>query len=301
MNPDNVQPDQPPQLTHDQIVAQMQNQINTLQQQIQNSTQAYNQLRATSLGNLRTGKPDKFDGKHVRSWITSIENVFSTLPEQPTEISKVKYAISFMSGEALQWWELMMINQVVINSFEDFKKELLNHFEPINRELNARKMLSELKQMGKFSSVRDYNIEFSKWLLQIPTMAIAEQLFHYSQGLKNRIRIEVERSEATSLQEAMRLADRIDNLFSSGNRSFWGTNSNGIKEGYNGPTPMQIGNINQYKTNSNQYIRKNTLSPSERKRRIEKNLCFVCGKKGCMARNHYKQHHNKHRNNYAKN
>lgn len=299
MNPDNVQPDQPPQLTPEQVIQQMQNQIAALQQQIQTSTQAYNQLRSNNAGNLRTGKPDKFDGKHVRSWITSIENVFSTLPEQPTEIAKVKYAISFMSGEALQWWELMIINQVVLNSFEDFKTELLKHFEPINRELNARKMLSELKQMGKFSSVREYNKEFSKWLLQIPTMAIAEQIFHYSQGLKTRVRIEVERSEAISLQEAMRLADRIDSLFNSGNRSFWGISSNGNR-GNDGPTPMQIGNINHYRTNNNQY-RTNNLSPSERKRRMENNLCFVCGKKGCIARNHYKQHHNKHRNNFTKN
>ncbi len=40
---------------------------------------------------------------------------------------------------------------------------------------------------------------------KIPTMANDEQIFHYSQGLKNRIRLEIERSEIKSLTEAIEL------------------------------------------------------------------------------------------------
>ncbi len=75
------------------------------------------------------------------------------------------------------------------------------------------KALSSLKaKWGAFNSISAYNAESTKWLLQIPTMASDEQIFHYSQGLKNRIRLEIERVEITSLTEAMRIAHRIDSI-----------------------------------------------------------------------------------------
>ncbi len=70
--------------------------------------------------------------------------------------------------------------------------------------------------MGAFSSITAYNAEVSKWLLQAPLMANDEQIFHFSQGLKTRIKVEIERSELTSLSEAMRIADRMDSLYSRG-------------------------------------------------------------------------------------
>jgi len=144
-----------------------------------------------------------------------------------------------MTGAGLEWWELVTLNGTTITDYPMFQQEILNYFEPVNRELTARKMLSELKQMGKLTIVRDYNREFSKWLLQIPSMTAAEQIFHYSQGLKTRTRIEVERSEPNTLQDAMKIADRLDSLY------------------------------------------------AEKMRRVEKKLCFVCGKPNCIARNHY--------------
>ena len=177
-----------------------------------------------------------------------------------------------------------MHGQQILN-FNHFKQELLKYFEPINRELNARRNLNTLKQMGNFTAVRSYNHEFSKWLLQVPTMSTPEQIFHYSQGLKNRIRIEIERAEPNNLQDAMRIADRIDSLYqsNSGFSSFGNSYSN--NSGSNEPTPMQIGNMN-----SKQY---NRLSFAEKRRCMENNLCFICKKKNCYAAKHKKNRYNK--------
>ena len=60
-----------------------------------------------------------------------------------------------MSGSAIQWWELIKINNVQINDYVDFEIEISKHFEPVNRELTARKALNQLKQMVKLNSVRD--------------------------------------------------------------------------------------------------------------------------------------------------
>ncbi len=67
--------------------------------------------------------------------------------------------------------------------------------------------------MGAFNTVTAYNKEFSKWLLQVPTMAVDKQIFHFSQGLKNRTRVEIERSEVATLPEAMRIDGRMDSLY----------------------------------------------------------------------------------------
>ena len=46
---------------------------------------------------------------------------------------------------------------------------------------------------------------------------------------------------------------------------------------------MQIGNINFRKR----------LSHGERMRRIENNLCFICAKPNCIARNHKRNNRNR--------
>ncbi len=84
-----------------------------------------------------------------------------------------------------------------VQRIENFKREILKYFEPENRELKAGKALSALKQMGAFTSITACNAEFFKWLLQVPTMASDDQIFYYSQGLKNRIRVEIEKTELT--------------------------------------------------------------------------------------------------------
>ncbi len=73
-------------------------------------------------------------------------------------------------------------------------------------------------------------------LLQIPTMANDEHVFHYSQGLKNRISVELERSEIASVTEAMRIADHIDSIYTRGSFPY--------QEGFgNWVTPTEIGNV----------------------------------------------------------
>ncbi len=127
--------------------------------------------------------------------------------------SKIKCAVSYLTDEKLQWWELSTINNTVyIISFDQFSEEILKYFEPISKIPNARKAINALKQMGAFNSIPAYNKEFSKCLLQVPAMAVEEQIFHYSQGLKNRITVEIERSEINTLPQPKRIADRMESL-----------------------------------------------------------------------------------------
>ncbi len=273
-----------PENAPDAITA-MQAQIAELQQQLANAHNAFNNLANNNPVNqnananqsvLKLSKPEKFDGKHVRSWLVSLENIFNSTNQQLTDENKIKYAISFMIGNALQWHELMKHQNKEFQNFDEFKNELLNYFEPVNREDNARKVLNSLKQFGKYNAVSSYNQEFSRWLLQIPGISLAEQMFLYKEGLKHNIRIEIEKSDPATLHEAMVVADRMDRIYSRRNfgnnyNSFNRNNNNNINSG---PTPMEIGNIG---------VR---LSEAEKRRRIQHKLCFVCGKPNCIARNH---------------
>jgi len=152
--------------------------------------------------------------------------------------------------------------------------------------------------VGKFDSIRAYNKEFTRWLLQVPLMGHVERLFHYSQGLKRHIRIEVERADCDTLHDAMKVADKLDSIYSQNSIQRSGydrgsykrfqnhhptsfpSHSIGRGKNGNGPTPMQIGNISQ------RTYKRNFLSFAERKRHMDEKLCFVCHKPNCHASNH---------------
>ncbi len=127
------------QKTHEQVIQNLQNAVAELHQQLQNASQAFMNL-STKNNSLRTARPENFNGRNVRSWLKSIQNVIETEKTAPTEEQKIKFAVNYVSGDGLQWWELININKHnSINTFEDFKRELLKYFEPVNREINARK------------------------------------------------------------------------------------------------------------------------------------------------------------------
>ncbi len=94
-------------------------------------------------------------------------------------------------------------NRVSIIKFQQFSKELLYYFE-----------------MGADDTITAYNKEFSDWLLLVPTMVVEEKSFHYSQRLKNRIRVEIELSKVATLPDAMMIADRMDSRYNNHRRDF---------------------------------------------------------------------------------
>ncbi len=107
-------------------------------------------------------------------------------------------------------------------------------------------------------------------------MAVKEQIFHYSQGVKNRIRVEIERSEVATLPEAMLIADRMDSLYNNHRGAF--IFSNGPSSG---PVPMEIGQIPQ----TYRYKNKRPKA-AERRKLMRENRCLVCRKVGHSPSQH---------------
>ncbi len=186
---------------------------------------------------------------------------------------KIKYTLSYLPDDGFQWWETVNLNnQVNIATFKSFQIELLKFFEPVNMEVNARETLSSWEQTGALNPISAFNAEVTKLLLQIPTMANDEQILHYSQGLKNRMRLEIERSEITSLTDAMRIADRIDSIYTRGSFPYQGGFGNGV-------TPMDV--PQKYK-----FVK---LSAEEKVQFFTEGKCFICKNVGCRASKHKKK------------
>jgi len=94
---------------------------------------------------MKVAKPDKFEGKNVRSWLKSLDNIFESQPTNPTDSQKWTYAVSVLKGEALDWWELIENDESVdINNYQNFYDQLLEYFEPVNKSLNARRTLRNI-------------------------------------------------------------------------------------------------------------------------------------------------------------
>ena len=139
----------------DNTLAQIQQQISALQEQGAQTSQENQKLHnhithanqtiasinqsGIQVERLKTGKLEKFTGQNVRSWPKSLDNIFSTQPCLPTDVNRIKYAVSYMGGAGLQWWELVKLNGTPMQTYADFQREILSYFEPVNRELTARK------------------------------------------------------------------------------------------------------------------------------------------------------------------
>ena len=153
----------------------MQNQINALQNQLALANQAVVNLSAQNQTNsLKSGRPNKFNGKNARAWLHSLENIFNIQNGNLSEEQKIQYAISYLTDDGLEWWQLLQINpDININSFHDFGNELLKYFEPVNRELNARKNIYNFKKwvnsieyQNTIKNLPNIYYRFRTWLKQ---------------------------------------------------------------------------------------------------------------------------------------
>ena len=96
-------------------VTTLQNQINVLSQQLNQANVTIQQLSAAlqnlvGESRLNTAKPEKFSGTNNRARIKFLENMFSSQTNVPNEDQNLKFAITVMSGDGLQWWELACLD-----------------------------------------------------------------------------------------------------------------------------------------------------------------------------------------------
>ncbi|KAF2281633.1 hypothetical protein GH714_043937 [Hevea brasiliensis] len=158
-------------------------------------------------------KPSSFkgsrDAKEIDNFLWNMEQYFRALGITD-DARKIDHAPLYLADTATVWWRRRQADRekglCIINTWEDFKKELKRQFYPENVAKETRARLRRLSQKG---SIRDYVKEFSETLLEIPDYPDQEAFYTFLDGLQHWAKMEVERRGADNLASAIAIAESL--------------------------------------------------------------------------------------------
>ena len=180
---------------------------------------------------------------------------------------RVSFAVSLLRDDAAIWWrnhvEQSDIGQeILIDDWNDFKKALIVQFKPVNSRKIARDKLTKLKQS---KSVQDYATTFRSLVLEISGISEDEKVDRFIRGLKDQIRMEVELREPSTLNDAIRIADRYDTITFKYQKQKVDQVKKLSSDAYLDPAPMDL-DINKYRK----------LTDKEKDKLRQDQACFYC-------------------------
>lgn len=237
----------------------------------QNRQQAmHNSFKPPSLSTL-TGKK----GDDIDSWLFSAEEYFDFLHIQDDE-RRVTIAGMSLQKAAKTWYHSVRGPSVPperrLTTWHAFKAGLKSQFGPTDPVKFYRDKLADARQSGP---VRDYNTDYRQICTGIPDLSEAEKLDRYVRGLKKAIRSRVEIERPQTFEEAAALAERLDSVMDTGswsnrpfNRRDHGNHTSNRPS--DGPTPMDLNAVERRNGHAH-------LTPEEKQRRKDNNLCAYCG------------------------
>ena len=127
-------------------------------------------------------------------------------------------------------------------TWNQFYKGLVSMFKPVNAKKIARDKLAALRQTH---SVAKYNYEITQLFLEIGDVHESEKLDRYVRGLKDKVRMEVELAEPTTLAQAMAKAQRVDGItyHSRTMNNMDPTSNNTYRTSVGDSVPMDLGMV----------------------------------------------------------
>jgi hypothetical protein len=274
----------------------LRNLVRTLKAQQQTSKEARAKVR----------EPEVFDGDDQTKLRTFFLQCTLNFRDRPKAFSsgtaKVQYAISYLSGPALQYFEPAILGELIpepqwMKKWDSFCAELEMNFGPFDNAAQAELELERIV-MKEHHRAAHYFIEFSRASTRTHWNDAALKHFAYK-GLAKRIKDDLLHfPRFQSLAELRRYSLEIDsrywerkeydNLASSSkqlNTLGKMNSSNQVDQGdppntgtLNSSTPEQPNNL------ANNLGMDGKLLPEERQRRMDKGLCLHCGDRGHMAK-----------------
>ena len=181
------------------------------QQQQQAAVVAAPQAQApVPLPKIRT--PSSFAGAMgfaVDDWISEMQQQFVYYGASfPDDAARVRYAVAFLSGSALHWWEHEPGAQSVV-SWSEFVRRLHARFRPVQAAMLARQRLGKLRQSERHT-VNQYVGAFQTVLTPIVDMGDADQVHHFVNGLLPSIAAKVWERHPKTLVEAIDYAVSVE-------------------------------------------------------------------------------------------
>ncbi len=230
------------------------------------------------------------DAQEAGIWLFSLQQNMAL--SGASDQDKIVYVTSFFRLSATVWYHAQCSRAMVngsplpFESFAAFSNAFLLQFGTHNSSARGRDRLHQLVQK---TSVRAYNTEFLSTTLEIKDLHDTQRLDAYLRGLKPDIRVHLYTShEHASFEESMAFAERYDSLTFQSSKSSVPRPRFDPPPSYRpaplGPTPMELGNLEQDPTSELAAISKFArLTDAERDKLRAAGACFYCRKPGHMA------------------
>jgi Zinc knuckle./Retrotransposon gag protein. len=270
-------------------------------------------------------EPDTFDGSDsrlLRNFLVQLALNFRDSGRRDSfkeDNDKVNYALSFLRGTALEWFEPDILDPdddnppEWLSDYKAFVKELKDNFGLFDPTGDAEDRIETL-HMRDNQRITKYNVEFNR-LASLIEWDDAALCHKYYQGLPTRIKDDMARVGKPRTMTAMRrLAHDIDARYwkrkdeisretsgsanrSSGNNNNSSSKSSSSKQSNSKPNNNNTNQSNKPSTSStpaqstsrkgpdlsNKLGKDGKLLPEERKRRLDNNLCLFCGGPGHIS------------------
>ena len=245
---------------------------------------------------LRPDKPPTFSGRtgERADTLLFINVQYFSAVGLLDPAQQIIHAASRFRDNAAVWWQ--HLQQLIlrglrqsIDNWDTFQAAMLAEFQPMDNIKTARDKLADLSQR---TSVATYASCLRDLAIQIPDLSPGDLLHKFNRGLKPNIRREVELRDPTTLDEAIKLAERVDTIDYSMHRSSRRPPAfHRPSTGYNGPVPMELGAMeysSQARRTSNgpgpRYNKQTSFGAPERRRDMTKVQCYNCQGYGHFAR-----------------
>ena len=232
--------------------------------------------------------PNKFDGtrQNYRGFINQVKLIIQLHPHRyPSEQTKVGLVGTLLSGTALSWFAPLMETQSpLLSDFAAFLVELEATFGNADKERSSATKIRALKQGVKLASTYAAEFRLLACDLNWGEPALISQ-FQY--GLRENIKdLLLTMSDPSTLTEAIHQAVKCDNrLFERQQQR------NTTPFYYSSPRPARpIVLPSQENSQRDDPMRIDAtrfrkLSPDEKARRLQENLCLYCGDPGHVVKN----------------
>ena len=157
-------------------------------------------------------QPSSFTGVMgfaVDDWISEMQQQFDYYGDRfVDEGTRVRFAVAFLSGAAMHWWEHEPDRQVVV-TWREFVRRLHARFRPVQAAMLARQRIGKLRQ-GERHTVNQYVGAFQTVLTPIVDMGAADQVHHFVNGLLPSIAAKVWERHPKTLGEAIDYAVSVE-------------------------------------------------------------------------------------------
>lgn len=206
-----------PQVLHE--LATLRTQVQQLGQhahavQQQQQLQQQQPLAPRPASHLKISAPSVFKGEMgfaVDDWITEMEQqfVFYGNTGFPREEDKIRFALAYLRGSAMNWWKHEADKEAATASWAEFVKRMHGRFRPVQAAAIARQRLDKLHHKAGHS-VNAYANAFQVTMTPITDMGPADQVHHFVKGLLPHIAAKVYEKTPKDLRAAIDAAVSVE-------------------------------------------------------------------------------------------